>query len=70
MTNSILLEREIKRSGYTRQHIMDVLGWRSYQTLQRKLKGCVDFTQSEIVAMQRLLSLSDERVKEIFFDIK
>lgn len=66
MTNSVLLRNRIDRSGYKLRYIAEQCGL-SYQGFLPKLNGEREFTQSEIMTLARLLRLTTDEVREIFF---
>lgn len=69
MTNTELLAAAISRSGYLLSHIAQCMGL-SRQGLNNKLTGRTEFTQSEIITLSRLLSLTKIERERIFFAAK
>lgn len=67
--NSNLLRGEIIAKGYT---VLDFVGELGIfkSTFYRKLKGESEFTANEIKTIRTLLSLSDEKLMNIFFNQK
>lgn len=66
MTNTELLLQKIKGSGLKINYICSKLGitWHGFTP---KVRGEVQFKQSEILGLQKLLGLTDSEVREIFF---
>lgn len=61
-----LLDQKIKDSGLKKSFITQELGV-SYQSLQRKLKGESDWWRQEIIIVSKLLNLTTNEQKHIFF---
>ena len=66
MTNSKLLNDEISKSGMTITFIARKIGI-TREGFYKKLNNETEFKASEIVALQSILRLSNERRDEIFF---
>lgn len=56
----------LKLNGITQKDLADVLGI-TYQTLNIKINGHKDFTQSEIMIIKQFFRLSPEQLCYIFF---
>lgn len=65
MTNTELLEKRINESGMKRCVIATKCGVDAH-TLRNKIKNKSEFTASEIVALSKLLSLTNRERDEIF----
>jgi DNA-binding XRE family transcriptional regulator len=66
MTNRELLEAAIKRSGYRKRYLAELLGL-SPQGFYNKLNNKTEFTQSEIATLVKKLCLFDLEREAIFF---
>ena len=66
MTNSEMLKRKIKESGYKVQFIAQRIGL-SYQGFLNKIQNQSEFKASEIQTLCELLNLSVPEREEIFF---
>lgn len=66
MTNSKLLNLEIRKSGLSRVEVAEKLGL-SLVSLGKKINNKVEFKASEIYKLIFMLSLGDEAVFNIFF---
>lgn len=66
MTDIKLLEEAINDSGLKIIYIAEQLGI-TREGLYKKLKGETEFKASEIIAVQKLLNLSNSRRDKIFF---
>lgn len=66
MTNSKLLSDEISNSGMTVTFIAQKIGI-TREGFYKKLNNSTEFKASEIVALQSILRLSNNRRDEIFF---
>lgn len=67
MTNTALLEQEIKDSGFLKASIMEQMGIKSYATLRAKIENESEFTASEINKLCEILHLDNDRREAIFF---
>lgn len=65
MTNRKLLEEQIQSSGIKMSHIADFLGI-SRASLNNKISGKNEFKVSELLQMQKVLSLDDKTTRDIF----
>lgn len=68
MTNTELLDEKIDDSGYRRSWIAKQLGLTSYG-FRKKVSGENEFKASEIVALQKILKLSNGERDNIFLSI-
>lgn len=66
VTNSKLLNLEIRKSGLSRVEVAEKLGL-SLVSLGKKINNKVEFKASEIYKLIFMLSLGDEAVFNIFF---
>ena len=66
MTNTLLLEEYIKKSGLKKSHIIKVLGVSRYG-FSLKCSNKVEFKASEIEALCKLLDISIRDRMAIFF---
>lgn len=66
MTNIELLDKAIDNSGLKITYIAKQLGI-TREGLYKKLKGETEFKASEIIAVQKLLNLSNAMRDKIFF---
>lgn len=67
MTNTLLLEDIIKRSGYKYSFIAQKVGI-SYQALRNKLNNKTEFLPTEIETLCSVLNITDLKQKnDIFF---
>ena len=60
------LKSEIVRNGLTIPKVAELIGI-GKKALYQKMRGETQFKQKEIRDLKNLLSLSDERVNELFF---
>lgn len=67
MTNTTLLKKRIKESGYKIEKIASVLEV-SRQTLSNKINNNTDFTVKEMYGLSDFLNIDAVEMKEIFFD--
>ena len=67
MTNSNMLKSLIKDSGVSLTYIAGKLGITRY-AIYKKLDNKSEFKASEIVALKKVLHLTNEQVDEIFFN--
>lgn len=67
MTNSMMLEDKIQKSGFRKAWILDQLGIKSYATLRAKILNKSEFTASEIDKLCDILSLNKSQREAIFF---
>lgn len=65
--NIPLLQEKVKEANVKKSVIKDAIGC-SYNTLQFKLEGKVEFTISEMNRIGRALNLSKKDMCNIFFD--
>lgn len=61
------LKGEIVKKGKTIKACAEEIGMASF-SLERRLKGEIEFKQSEILAIAEALELTDQEIIEIFFD--
>ena len=66
MTNTSLLRRKIDESGYKLTYIAKQLGI-TYPGLLKKINNETEFKAGEIQTLCKLLNLTDDEMKEIFF---
>lgn len=66
MTDTFMLRKRIKDSGFMLGYIAKVLGITRY-TLQRKLDNDSEFKISEVDALAKLLDLTPEEKNALFF---
>ena len=66
MTDSLELDYAIKKAGLDRQKVAGLLGV-SQMTFFNKIHNRTEFKASEIVALKKLLNLSNEQRDRIFF---
>lgn len=66
MTNSLMLKEIIEESGISVTAIARKMGI-TREGLYKKLNNKTEFKASEIVLMQKILSLSNKKRDEIFF---
>jgi len=66
MTNTAILKQKIDMSGYKLGHIASVCDVTS-RTLYNKIMGRTPFVQDEILALMKMLHLSEKEVTDIFF---
>lgn len=69
MTDFALLKEKIKETGMTMKAIAEKTGILR-ETLYNRLNGKGEFSASEIIALSKVLSLSNEIRDEIFFGEK
>ena len=67
MVNSKRLKQRIRESGYRVDFVAKACGL-SYYGFQQKMSGKYEFKASEIKAVARLLDLTDQEIREIFFN--
>ena len=68
MTNTMLLEEKIEKSGYKRSYIAKAIGLKSAYGLAKKIRNESEFKSSEINALCELLNINSLGEKErIFF---
>jgi hypothetical protein len=67
LTNTTLLKKKIKESGYKIEKIASVLEV-SRQTLSNKINNNTDFTVKEMYGLSDFLNIDAVEMKEIFFD--
>lgn len=61
------LQVEMTRKDITLKHLAGAIGI-TLSGLYNKINGKTDFTLPEVQAMVKLFNLSDERMKDIFFN--
>lgn len=66
MTDSLELDYAIKKAGLNRQKVAGLLGV-SQMAFFNKIHNRTEFKASEIVALKKLLNLSNEQRDRIFF---
>lgn len=66
MTDSLELDYAIKKAGLDRQKVAGLLGV-SQMAFFNKIHNRTEFKASEIVALKKLLNLSNEQRDRIFF---
>lgn len=66
LTNTTLLKKRIKESGYKIEKIASVLEV-SRQTLSNKINNNTDFTVKEMYGLSDFLNIDAVEMKEIFF---
>lgn len=66
MTDSVKLRKRLDASGYKLRYVAEQCGL-TYQGFLPKLNGEREFVQSEIMAIAKLLGLSQQELREIFF---
>ena len=66
MTDSELLRKIIKKSGYKMYKIAEELGISPY-SLQKKIDNVVDFKVTEVRTLAEFLGLNKDQVNSIFF---
>lgn len=69
LTDTKALKSAIKNSGVSFTYLADTLGI-TRGALYKKLKNVTEFKASEIVALKKVLNLSDRQRDEIFFNEK
>lgn len=66
MTNTLLLEMEIRRARLTKKEVAHKLGL-SFMELHQKINNVTEFKASEIASLYKLLNLSTlEEQQQIF----
>lgn len=63
------LKGEIVKKGMTIKACAEKIGMADF-SLERRLKGEIEFKQNEILRISEVLKLTDEEIIEIFFDDK
>lgn len=66
MTNTLLLEDRIKKSGYKRSYIANKIGMSAY-TLSKKINNENEFLASEINGLCDILNIDTNDRMRIFF---
>ena len=66
MTNKRLFKSAMDKAGFTQQTLADAIGI-GLATLNMKINNVRQFKTSEIVALKRILNLSNEERDAIFF---
>ena len=67
MTNTDRLKKAIDGSGLKISWILEMMGIKSYQTLQAKIENRQEFKASEIAKLCEILHLDASQMNEIFF---
>ena len=70
MTNTELLEKKIKDSGYKKSYIAKAIGLKSAFGLAKKIKNESEFKASEISALCDLLKIESVEEREAIFFAK
>ena len=65
MTDTLKLKQILLEKGITIRELA-VLAGIKVQTLSNKINNVTEFTQSELLAIQNALSLSNKQIHEIF----
>lgn len=65
MTDTLKLKQILLEKGITIRELA-VLAGIKVQTLSNKINNVTEFTQSELVAIQNALNLSNKQMREIF----
>lgn len=65
MTDTIRLKQILLEKGITIRELSALTGIK-VQTLSNKINNVTEFTQSELVAIQNALNLSNKQMREIF----
>lgn len=65
MTDTIKLKQILLEKGITIRELSTLTGIK-VQTLSNKINNVTEFTQSELLAIQNALSLSNKQMHEIF----
>lgn len=65
MTDTIRLKQILLEKGITIRGLSALTGIK-VQTLSNKINNVTEFTQSELVAIQNALNLSNKQMREIF----
>lgn len=68
MTNIVLLQQYIEKSGLKKGYIAECMGL-SKQGFHNKINGKTDFSVKEILVLCNLLNISVAEREEIFFTI-
>lgn len=66
MTDTLKLKQILLEKGITIRKLA-VLASIKVQTLSNKINNVTEFTQSELLAIQNALNLSNKQMREIFF---
>lgn len=69
MTNTALLEKFIKESGYKKGYIAEVLGISRFG-LAKKITNQTEFKTSEVEKLSSILKVTNEERDKIFFSNK
>ena len=67
MTNTVMLEDYIKKSGYKKSYIANAIGLKSTYGLSKKINNENEFKASEIEILCEILNISDADRMPIFF---
>ena len=65
MTDTVKLKQILLEKGITIRELSALTGIK-VQTLSNKINNVTEFTQSELVAIQNALNLSNKQMREIF----
>ncbi len=65
MTDTLKLKQILLEKGITIRELAALTGIK-VQTLSNKINNVTEFTQSELVAIQNALGLSNKQMREIF----
>lgn len=65
MTDTLKLKQILLEKGITIRELAVLTGIK-VQTLSNKINNVTEFTQSELVAIQNALNLSNKQMREIF----
>ena len=63
--NNNVIENRRKQLGYTQKELAEKLGYKSVSSINKKLYGEVQWTETDIKNLKYYLGLTDEQLKRI-----
>lgn len=70
MTDTVMLQKAIERSGLKISSILEQMGIKSYATLRDKIENRQEFKASEIKKLCEILHLDADQMNGIFFAVE
>ena len=70
MTDTVMLQKAIARSGLKISSILEQMGIKSYATLRDKIENRQEFKASEIKKLCEILHLDADQMNGIFFAVE
>lgn len=63
-----LLEARMKEKNVWYPELIEALGFKSYQSWWKRIKGKVDFRRKDLLKIKSFLNLTNEQLDDIFFN--